>query len=99
MVRLQDGDVDALSVLYDRYCTIILSVGARLLGDATEAEDLLQEVFLYLFRNNRAFKASKGSVDTWLVQIAYCRALDRRKWLKRKFFDRESISEGTGQPE
>jgi RNA polymerase sigma-70 factor, ECF subfamily len=99
MARLQEGDVDALTVLYDRYCGVILRIGSRLLGDASEAEDLLQEVFLYLFRNNRAFNASKGRLESWLIQIAYCRALNRLKWLKRKFLDRQCICEASVQAE
>ena len=84
MAQLQKGDLQALEVLYDRYCGVILGVGSRLLRDAAEAEDLVQEVFLYLFRKSHVFSISKSSVGSWLIQVAYARAFDRRKWLKRR---------------
>jgi RNA polymerase sigma-70 factor (ECF subfamily) len=95
MARLQEGDVDALEVLYDRYCNVILRIGSRLLRDETEAEDLLQEVFLYVFRKNCVFDISKGCVGSWLIQITYARALNRRKWLKRRFFEQRQNHEDT----
>src|SRR5438132_11932796 len=84
MAQLQKGDLQALELLYDRYCGVILGVGSRLLRDAAEAEDLVQEVFLYLFRKSHVFSISKSSVGSWLIQVAYARAFDRRKWLRRR---------------
>lgn len=95
MARLQKGDLEALEVLYDRYCGVILGVGSRLLRDAAEAEDLVQEVFLYLFRKSHVFNISKSSVGSWLIQVAYARGFDRRKWLRRRGRELEQSYEGT----
>ncbi len=95
MARLQKGDLQALEVLYDRYCGVVLGVGSRLLRDAAEAEDLVQEVFLYLFRKSHVFSISKSSVGSWLIQVAYARAFDRRKWLRRRGREFHQSYEGT----
>jgi len=95
MARLQKGDLQALEVLYDRYCGVILGVGSRLLRDAAEAEDLVQEVFLYLFRKSHVYSISKSSVASWLIQVAYARAFDRRKWLRRRGRELQQSYEGT----
>ena len=46
--RLQEGDKEALSLLFDRYSRLIMSVALRILRDLSEAEEVLQEVFLYV---------------------------------------------------
>ncbi len=76
---IQRGDLQAFEVLFDRYSGLVLRVGTRLFRNATEAEDLVQEVFLYLFRKSRIFDSSKGSVRSWLIQVAYSRAFNYQK--------------------
>jgi len=89
MSRLQAGEVAALEVLYDRYARLLLGLGARILRNSTEAEDVVQEVFLYLFRKNHFFDLSKGNVRSWLVQVTYSRAFNRYHYLKsRSYYDR-----------
>ena len=94
MERLQSGNKEALGLLYDRYCRTVLSVGLRILHDRSEAQELVQDVFLYIFRKCSGFDASKGTVASWLLQIAYCRAFDRRNYLiSRRFYDYCNIDE------
>lgn len=94
MKRLQAGDKEALGLLYDRYCRTVLSVGLRILRDRSEAQEMVQDVFLYVFRKCTSFDSKKGSVASWLLQIAYCRAFDRRNYLiSRKFYDYCNIDE------
>lgn len=76
------GDRDALARLFKGYARLILQVGYRVLRDKTEAEDLVQEVFLYIDRKSRLFDASKGTARSWIVQVAYTQALVRRRQLK-----------------
>ena len=95
MAQLQKGNLQALELLYNRYCGVILGIGSRLLRDAAEAEDLVQEVFLYLFRKSHVFSISKSSVGSWLIQVAYARGFDRRKWLRRRGRELEQSCEGT----
>jgi RNA polymerase sigma-70 factor (ECF subfamily) len=73
---LGDGDQDAMGLLYDRYSPIVYSVALRVLGDAAAAEDVLQEVFMQLWRNPRAFNSSRGALGAWLGVITRNRAID-----------------------
>jgi len=62
--------------LYDRYSSIVYSIALRVLGDTGAAEDVLQEVFLQLWRNPGVFDSSRGNMAAWLVVIARNRAID-----------------------
>ena len=86
MSRFQGGELAALEVLYDRYAGLLLGIARRLLQDATEAEDLVHDVFVYLFRKNHLFDASRGTVRSWLVMVTYSRAFNHRRYLKSRFF-------------
>jgi len=65
-----------MAALYDRYSAIVYSVALRVLGDTGVAEDILQEVFLQLWRNPGLFDASRGNLAPWLAVIARNRAID-----------------------
>ncbi len=62
--------------LYDKYSSIVYSVALRVLADTGAAEDVLQEVFMQLWRNPGAFDASRGNLAPWLAVIARNRAID-----------------------
>jgi RNA polymerase sigma-70 factor, ECF subfamily len=62
--------------LYDRYSGIVYGVALRVLGSTAAAEDVLQEVFLQLWRNPQAFDADRGKLAPWLAVIARNRAID-----------------------
>ena len=74
--RIRAGDESAMTDLYDRYSGIVYGVALRVLGDAAAAEDVLQEVFLQLWRNPQAFDADHGALAPWLAVIARNRAID-----------------------
>lgn len=86
--RMDRGDADALAVLYDRYAPRVLGLTTRILGDADEAEDVLQEVFLQVWRAPRRFDPSRGALLTWLLVLARSRAIDRLRSLRRRGRDR-----------
>lgn len=65
-----------MTLLYDRYSSIVYAVALRVLGDTGAAEDVLQEVFLQLWRNPGAFDSSRGNLGPWLAVIARNRAID-----------------------
>lgn len=73
---IRAGDQDAMSRLYDRYSGIVYSVALRVVGDTGTAEDILQEVFIKLWRNPEIFDASRGSLAGWLAVTARNRAID-----------------------
>jgi len=74
--RVRAGDEDALAALHDRYAQVVYSVALRVLGETTQAEDILQEIFLQLWRNPQTFDSSRGSLGAWLAVIARHRAID-----------------------
>jgi|SRR5580704_15021485 len=65
-----------MAELYDRYSSVVYAVALRVLGDTGSAEDMLQEVFLQLWRNPSAFDAARGSLGSWLAVITRNRAID-----------------------
>src|SRR6266566_2183723 len=71
------GDEAALAACYDRYRLILFGLVLRILHDREEAEDVLQEVFLQVWRRAGDFDEARGRAFTWLVTIARSRALDR----------------------
>jgi len=73
---MKSGDQSALAALYDRYSSVVYAVALRVLGDTGAAEDVLQEVFLQLWRNPGAFDAARGSLGSWLAVITRNRAID-----------------------
>jgi RNA polymerase sigma-70 factor (ECF subfamily) len=94
MAEVQQGDNEAFAQLYYRYVRIVRSSSIRILRNSNEADDLLQEIFLYLYRNCSAWTASKGTVRTWIMQIAHHRALDRHRYLQtRRFYSHDEINE------
>lgn len=76
IARMRAGDESAMADLYDRYSGVVYGVALRVLGNTATAEDLLQEVFLQLWRNPPAFDANRGRLAPWLAVIARNRAID-----------------------
>ena len=73
---VRSGDENAMAMLYDRYSSIVYSVALRVLGDTGAAEDVLQEVFMQLWRNPGGFDSSRGNLAAWLAVISRNRAID-----------------------
>jgi RNA polymerase sigma-70 factor (ECF subfamily) len=75
--QLHSGATDALAVLFDRHCRQVFSIAHRILRDTGEAEDLMQEVFLEIYRDAGKFDPAGGSVKDWILQRANRRSLTR----------------------
>lgn len=71
------GDEQALASLYDRYRVILFSLVLRILHSRDDAEDVLQELFLQVWKRASDFDESRGRPFTWLVTLARSRAIDR----------------------
>ena len=84
LLRLQDKDVQALGLLYRRYARLVYSVCARILRDSTEAEDLVHEVFLCLYRKCRSFDPAKGAARSWIMQLTYSKCFDWYDYLRTR---------------
>jgi RNA polymerase sigma-70 factor, ECF subfamily len=76
MRGLQAEDAEALSQLYDRYSGILKALILRVLHNETEADDLLQEIFMEIWRQAKNFSAQKGKPLGWMVTLARRRAID-----------------------
>jgi len=86
--RLRAGEVEALALLFGRYAKIIRHIGRRILQDDSEAEDLVQDLFLFLERKCAIFDSSKSSGGSWIIQMTYQRAIERRRRLATRHFYR-----------
>jgi RNA polymerase sigma-70 factor (ECF subfamily) len=87
MECVRRGQGEAIAFLFKRYFSLVLGIALNILRDPGEAEDLVQEVFLEIYRKPHLFDAKKGSVRTWVLQYAYHRSFDRRQYLTvRKFY-------------
>jgi RNA polymerase sigma-70 factor (ECF subfamily) len=88
--RLARGEHAALAEVYDRYAGMVHGLALRILRDATEAEDVVQEAFMQAWRQASRYDQARGSPEAWLCTIARTRALDR---LRRRASRREESSE------
>ena len=76
VLDLAAGDDNALATLYDRYGTPCWSLAKRILRDDELAKEVVQEVFLALWRNPRAYDPSRGGFSTWLLSMTHHKAVD-----------------------
>jgi RNA polymerase sigma-70 factor (ECF subfamily) len=94
MAQICAGSREALAVLFHRYSRIVRAVAYRVLRDTSEADDLLQDVFLLVHRDCKWFDSSKASARFWILQMAYRRAISRRRYLTtRHFYQRLDVDE------
>jgi RNA polymerase sigma-70 factor, ECF subfamily len=94
LYRVVLGSKDALAQLFRKHRRPVLNIAIRILKDASEAEDLCQEVFLLLFQKAKLFDATKGTASSWIIQIAYHRAINRRQYLAhRQHYDTQELDE------
>ena len=79
--RVRRGDEQAMATLYDRFSKVVYSVALRVLRDPAAAEDVLQDVFLGIWRRPETFISARGSLGGWLAVVARNRSIDtlRRK--------------------
>jgi RNA polymerase sigma-70 factor, ECF subfamily len=96
--RLQKGDKEAFVHLFRRYAQTLHGVGRKILRDTTEAEDFVQEVFMYVHRKCGLYDSSKGTARSWIFQIAYTQAFLRRRRLKALGYYASGIANTVGNP-
>jgi RNA polymerase sigma-70 factor (ECF subfamily) len=81
LARVQRGDEQAMASLFDRYSKVVYSVALRVLRDPAAAEDVLQEIFMQVWRKPEGFSATRGSLGGWLAVVARNRSID---YLRRR---------------
>lgn len=84
--RICTGDKGALGLLFRRYARLVRSVAYKVLRDQFEADDLTQEIFILVHKKAANFDASKASARSWILQMTYHRAFNRRRYLSRRHF-------------
>lgn len=77
MYRIAAGDEAAFEALYDRYSRLLYSILLSVVKQPPEAQDMLQEVFLHIWRQAKNFDAGRGNVYSWLITMTRNRAIDR----------------------
>src|SRR6266436_2212474 len=103
MRRASAGHHEAITVLFDRYHLLVFDVAVRIVRDPAEAEDVVQNVFLDVFRAMANFDSRKGILKVWILQYAYHRALHRKRHLvSNHFYSWENLEAaveiGSGRP-
>lgn len=86
IARISSRDDAALGELYDRYASMLLALARRVLGRQSDAEEVLQEVFLQVWNQAPRYDTRRSAVSTWLVLITRSRAIDRLR--SRQVLDR-----------
>ena len=93
--RLAHGEQAALGEFYDLHAGLVHGLAVRVLRDASEAEDVVQEVFVQVWRQAGRYDPGRGSPEAWVCMMARTRALDR---LRRRVSRREEPSEAAPSP-
>lgn len=93
--RLLTGDHAALGEFYDRYAGLVNGLALRILRNGAEAEEVVQEVFVQIWRQAVRYDAERGSIEAWICTMARTRALDR---LRRRVSRREEPGEAAPGP-
>ena len=82
--QIAGGNREAFGRLYDQFAGIVFAFAVRLLRDRSEAEDLLQEVFLHVWRQAGAYDQAKGSPMAWISTLTRSRGIDRLRSRRRR---------------
>lgn len=96
----ESGDAEAFAALYDRHGRAAYSLAYRMMGDKQAAEDLVQDVFLKVWRLTGSYRAERGSVRTWILSIVHNRGIDqiRSSASRRRTQDKIEASAAKSQP-
>ena len=82
--RAAAQDREAFSQLYDRFSALVFSLAMRMLRARSDAEDLLQEVFMQVWRQAGNYSQERGSPEAWIINIARSRAIDKLRSIRRR---------------
>lgn len=96
MRRIVERRPEALAELYDRHASTLLALARRILGGSSDADDVLQEVFVHVWNHAQRYDPARSSVSTWLVLITRSRAIDRLR--NRKVVERAHEASHIAQP-
>jgi RNA polymerase sigma-70 factor, ECF subfamily len=100
LIALVESDPEAFATLYDRHSRAAYALAYKLMGERMAAEDLVQEVFLKIWRAARSYRSERGSVRTWILSIVHNRGIDqlRSHASRRRTQDKLEASAPRSQP-
>ena len=75
--RIAKGDVEALKEVFDAFAGVALAVAVRIVKDRAEAEDVVQESFMQMWRSATRYEPQRAQLSTWIISIVKSRAIDR----------------------
>lgn len=81
--QVAQQDREAFSELYDRCSSLVFTLAMRMLKVRADAEDLLQEVFVQVWRQASNYSADRGTPEAWIINIARSRAIDKIRSIRR----------------
>ncbi len=91
---LQDGCEKCFDALFARYWKLVFTIAWKILRERTDAEDIVQEVFLTIYLQRDRYESSRGSVKTWISQFAHFKALMKRRYIQsRELVNLDEFSE------
>jgi RNA polymerase sigma-70 factor (ECF subfamily) len=96
MEQVREGEEEALGILFRRYARSIRNIAYRILRNEAEAEDLVQEVFLRIFRKAALFDSTTGAARSWILHLTFHLAFDRRRYLNSRHFYSSQELDDTG---
>ena len=97
MAQICEGSGEALAILFRRHARRVRGVAYRVLRDSSEADDLLQDVFLLVQRDCKMFDCAKSPARFWILQMAHRRAISRRRYLNSRHFYTQTSIEDVGR--
>jgi RNA polymerase sigma-70 factor, ECF subfamily len=98
--NIAHGCEDCFDLLFLRFFRPVLNLANKIIRDRSEAEDVVQEVFLAIHQQCQRFDPSVGPARTWVLQFGYYKSLKRRRYLSKRHFyeDHGSIEEDRRDP-
>ena len=98
MALVCEGDQEALAFLFRRVAGTVRGVAYRVLRDSSEADEVVQEIFFLIHRHCKAFDSTKASARFWILQMAFRRAISRRRYLtSRHFYARLDLDDAAAE--
>ena len=100
MPLVEAADAEAFAALYDRHGRAAYSLAYRMMGERQEAEDVVQEAFIKVWRSAGGYRVGRGSVRTWILSIVHNRGIDqlRSHASRRRTQDKVEASAPKSEP-
>lgn len=94
--RISSGDAEAFAELYDRNANILFALALRILNERRNAEEVLQDVFLQVWRSASSYDQQRGTIRAWLITLTRSRAIDRLRSVRARH-DMTSVDDERGE--